>query len=131
MEQITKLLENHKWKQLYKIIQSKDIKSLNINGTNLFHILCNMNAKKIFIKLIKDNPSLLDYRDNKSYSCFHIFAKMGYYDLLQYCLIKYPEYKNSIDQNNNSILHFIYDTNIISFILEKIQPDINIKNAMN
>lgn len=144
---LDELVNDGKWKEIYKLIKDKKINvmSTKYNGICFFHYICILNKKKIIKYIINDNNKIIllknDILKDNNYendfllfdgdTCLHIFSKLKYYNILLYCIKKYPIYINTINNMGETILHLITNNKILNFLIEKIKnitPNIISKN---
>lgn len=143
---IDELINDGKWNQIYELIINKKISVITTryNTMCLFHYLCILNKKKIIKYIVNDNNKILELKnimdninDNMANdfilfdgdTCLHIFSKLKYYNILLYCIKKYPNYINTLNKFDETILHLLMNNKILEYLIKKIK-NINI-NAVS
>ena len=145
---IDELINNEKWKNIFNLIKNNKINVISTyyNTMCFFHYLCLLNKKKIIKFIINKNDKIIKLKniinkndhinDHKNYykndnkntfllfdgdTCLHIFSKLKYYDMLLFCIDKYPKYINILNNIGESILHLVTDNQILQYLTKKIK----------
>lgn len=142
MSKIENLIFDEKWKELLNYLKNNkfDLTKIFTNRISIFHHLCIMNKTKILKYVISNNHEIIRFlnfpptNDSEDFAsmnenaylegdtCLHIFAKLGHYKLLTYCVNKFPNYVNITNINGETIFHYISNNDILKICM-------NIKNA--
>lgn len=139
---IDELINDGKWNQIYELIKNKKmcVMTTQYNTMCLFHYLCLMNKKKIIKYIINNDNKIIELKNviNKDNvdinnnvindfllfdgdTCLHIFSKLKYFNILLFCINKYPKYVNTLNKFGESILHFITNNKILEYLIKKIK----------
>lgn len=122
MENLKKLLNNNKWTKIFVLIKSKKIDPYTeINGGNtIIHMAATNNNSEIIKYFLNFDKDILMKSNEDGDTPIHLLASHGYTDLLKDCIIKYPEFLNLLNNNNENIPTILFDDlDFIKFISEK------------
>jgi len=132
-DKILKLINKNKWDDILKLLKKGEIKQdkIIINGNLLTHLASIGNHKDIIEYYITNKIDLLSKNNDEGLNSYHIMAKYGYYDILKKSIVKDPNSVNLIDDEGNTILHYLIENNDTNFewFLENIPNiDLSISN---
>lgn len=130
---INKLINKNNWKDIIKLFKLKKIDpNTKITNKTILQIASANNQIDILRYILKNDPIQLTKSDNiYGESCLHILANYSYIDSLKECILKHPNFITTIDHQNNTILHILYDnTDFLQWLLDNL-TDIDINTVNN
>jgi len=109
-------MNNGQWTKAIKTLTDSDsdiFVPLNEMKNNIYHFACIRGNKELIQKMIESNSSEI-YNSNKiGDTCCHLLAKNNWDDILLYVVSKKHKYLKLSNNNNELLIHLVYDRPII------------------